>query len=156
MKFRYDSYCGLYCGACSILIANESGMLEEKAAEWEMTKEDASCFGCRSDHNAVFCSGCVIKNCAKEKEVDYCFNCDEYPCEAVEDFQKDSAPHHSVITVNSESMKKTGIEQWLETQKKRWSCSKCGTRFSWYDEECGKCGAKLYSSVDEDRDLSSP
>ena len=24
MKIRYDTYCGLYCGACAVLIANET------------------------------------------------------------------------------------------------------------------------------------
>lgn len=40
----------------------------------------ASCGGCRSDR--CFCpTGCEAKTCHKEKEVDFCFECNEFPCE---------------------------------------------------------------------------
>ncbi len=39
----------------------------------------ASCGGCRSD--AVTCPViCKVKSCHKEKVVDFCFQCSEYPC----------------------------------------------------------------------------
>ena len=43
MKKRYDAYCGLYCGACEILLMNELGKIEEKAMEWNMNINDAIC-----------------------------------------------------------------------------------------------------------------
>lgn len=40
---------------------------------------DASCGGCRSDN--VKCPiDCHVKTCHKEKKVDFCFQCNEYPC----------------------------------------------------------------------------
>ena len=29
MKTKYDAYCGLYCGACYVMLANEKGTVEE-------------------------------------------------------------------------------------------------------------------------------
>jgi hypothetical protein len=53
--------------------------------EFEKFKEvikifsDASCGGCRSDN--VKCPiDCHVKTCHKNKKVDFCFQCSEYPC----------------------------------------------------------------------------
>ena len=39
MKFRYDTYCGLYCGACPVILAIEENRLEEFA---EKTKPQSN------------------------------------------------------------------------------------------------------------------
>jgi len=39
MPFRYDTYCGLYCGACEILLANEKGSVEALAQAWNRDPE---------------------------------------------------------------------------------------------------------------------
>lgn len=40
----------------------------------------ASCSGCRGDNVLCFID-CHARNCYREKGVDFCFQCDEYPCE---------------------------------------------------------------------------
>ncbi|MFZ5633410.1 MAG: DUF3795 domain-containing protein [Bacillota bacterium] len=40
----------------------------------------ASCSGCRGDNVLCFIV-CQAKTCHREKGVDFCFQCDEYPCE---------------------------------------------------------------------------
>ena len=45
-----------------------------------------------------------------------------------------------------------GVDAWLEEQKKRWSCASCGEPHTWYEEECGKCGAGLYDACAEEND----
>lgn len=40
----------------------------------------ASCSGCRGENVQCFII-CAAKTCHKEKGVDFCFQCDEYPCE---------------------------------------------------------------------------
>ena len=44
-------------------------------------------------------------------------------------------------------------EAWLEVQRLRWSSPKCGKRYSWCEEACGRCGAGLYSCEDEEKDI---
>ena len=38
-----------------------------------------SCKGCRKQDCHLF-SACKVKDCYKEKNVDFCFQCNEYPC----------------------------------------------------------------------------
>lgn len=156
MEFRYDTYCGLNCGACPVLGANERGDDEwiKKAAEMEGSKpEDLRCLGCKTNVTAMFCTDCGMRLCAREKGLEFCFECDEYPCKRIEDFRNDQWAHHSVIFTNLRDIKEKGIDAWREEQKARWSCKTCGTRFYWYSEKCSKCDAKLYNSKDEEKDL---
>lgn len=41
----------------------------------------ASCSGCRGDNVKCPLSTCSAKACQKEKNIDFCFQCDEYTCE---------------------------------------------------------------------------
>jgi len=98
--------CGLDCSRCADyknggireLSAKLSGLLNgydrlakiksEKIPAFEGYEEfkkvinmfaEASCGGCRSDN--VKCPiTCHAKTCHKEKKVDFCFQCNEYPC----------------------------------------------------------------------------
>lgn len=153
MKFRYDTYCGLYCGACDVFIANEKGTLEESAKEWDMKPEDLMCHGCKSGTNAVYCRTCDIKKCAESKEVEFCYQCEEYPCTLLVEFRNDEHPHHSVVLKNQEIIKEKGVQKWLEEQEKRWTCPECGTQFAWYDTVCKKCQSALYDCRAEDKDI---
>jgi hypothetical protein len=42
MDFRYDTSCGLYCGACDVLQANKSGTVETLAQAWGMEPDQLS------------------------------------------------------------------------------------------------------------------
>ncbi len=153
MESRYDTYCGLYCGACAVLVANESGEIEKKAKEWGEKPADLRCFGCKSNTNSVYCRECELKQCAESKKVEFCFKCDEFPCERLVVFKNDKNPHHSIVLKNLEHICKNGVTNWLEEQHIRWSCRGCGTKFSWYDKICTSCGEKVYNCQDEEKDL---
>jgi hypothetical protein len=149
----YDSYCGLYCGACPVLSANERGDVEKRAAEWKMSPEELRCWGCKTDVTAVFCTDCEIRRCARERGVEFCSACDEYPCDRLTSFAEDEHPHHSVVLKNLEIIESKGLRSWLDERKERWSCPVCGARFTWYDCKCAGCGATTYDCRDEERDL---
>ncbi len=153
MAFRYDTLCGLYCGACDVLIANENNTVEELANSWNMDPDVLRCHGCKSDVIAVYCTDCGIRACAVQKEVEYCFQCDEYPCPRLMDFRNDDHPHHSIVLQNLGSIRTKGIDKWLEEQRVRWNCSDCGNGVSWYDKTCAVCGSRLYSCEDEEKDI---
>jgi hypothetical protein len=44
------------------------------------TFSEASCGGCRSDNVQCFIT-CAARNCHKEKGIDFCFQCNDYPCD---------------------------------------------------------------------------
>ncbi|MBD3286324.1 DUF3795 domain-containing protein [candidate division WOR-3 bacterium] len=156
-EYVYDTHCGLYCGACPVLMANERGdeeWLQATAKQWKRQPEDLRCLGCKTEITAVFCTGCKMRACAREKGLEFCSECSDYPCEMVKDFRNDDAPHHSVIIKNLERIKEIGGKKWLAEQMERWTCTKCGTRFGWYTEKCEKCGAEVYNAVAEEKDLT--
>jgi predicted RNA-binding Zn-ribbon protein involved in translation (DUF1610 family) len=154
MKFRYDTYCGLYCGACAILLANERDEVEKKAKEWKMKPEELKCHGCKTETIASFCVTRDIRKCAEKKKIHFCFQCEEYPCDLLVGFKNDKHPYHSVVLTNLDSIREKGIAEWSDEQEVRWSCTGCGTKLSWYDRTCRKCGNEFYNCQDEEKDLA--
>ena len=157
-EFVYDTYCGLNCGACHMLIANEEKNEQWLAATAEKQNrklEDMRCHGCKTDITAIFCANCGMRMCAREKNLEFCSECSDYPCQKIKSFRNDDAPHHSAIIKNLERIRAIGKQKWLVEQRERWSCAECGTRFGWYSEKCSKCGAELYNAVAEEKDMST-
>jgi predicted RNA-binding Zn-ribbon protein involved in translation (DUF1610 family) len=157
-QFRYDTYCGLNCGACPVLAANERGdeaWIKATAEQWKKKPEDLRCHGCKTDVTAAFCTNCGMRNCARERGLEFCVECDEYPCDKISAFRNDDASHHSVVFTNLAIIKDKGVEAWLASDAKRWACPECGTRFYWYSEKCEECGAVLYNAVKQEKYLGN-
>lgn len=85
-------YCGIICSDCPVLIAaQKNDDAERKRVAEIFTKqygkeykpEDINCDGCTSDNPRIFsyCNVCEIRKCGKEKNVENCARCTEYPCE---------------------------------------------------------------------------
>lgn len=132
--------CGLDCSRCAAYGEGEikklstmlNGSLEnfEKIAEkmaghvpalagFRQFKEvleffaGAVCPGCRSGGaQNPFCSA---KSCYKEKGVDFCFQCEEFPCS--------KSGYHSQLRdkwiANNSRMREVGVDQYYREQKSR-------------------------------------
>lgn len=85
-------YCGIVCSDCPVLIATQKNddADRKRVAEIftkqygkEYKPEDINCDGCIGDSPRIFsyCSVCEIRKCGREKEVENCAHCSEYPCE---------------------------------------------------------------------------
>ncbi|MGA2489566.1 MAG: DUF3795 domain-containing protein [Anaerolineales bacterium] len=131
MKFKLDGYCGLYCGACPVMLRTKAG------------KETNPCHGCKSEQIAQrHCSTCGIKACARQKGYEFCYECPDLEiCEQMQKFTTDEKwPYHQGVLKNLESIQRDGLVKWLEIQEARWQCSNCGAPHSWWDETCAQCG----------------
>ena len=94
-SFNYDCYCGIYCGACDILMTYKTGYKHRPASFWnESTVKTlhnklglyydknrpftTKCNGCKSDTLFVNCAVCEIRkcnNCGKDlKEYSFSFS----------------------------------------------------------------------------------
>ncbi len=155
MKYRYDTVCGLYCGACPAIHANRNKTVDSLAHKWGMESADLVCHGCLTDANAVFCRDCTFKRCAVSRGVLHCFECDEFPCNTLIRFRNDRAAHHSAVLKNSERLQEVGVSMWLAEQKRRWSCRECGAPFTWYAGTCTECNSKLYNCRDEEAEIDA-
>ncbi|TAL17845.1 DUF3795 domain-containing protein [bacterium] len=141
-----DSYCGIYCGACSILVHSRTGRSDRfidccpKLPEGEL-----ACGGCKSDTVYTACRGCPLRNCSVGKGIEHCVDCTDYPCKDYKAWSSASRllSHIKEAPGSLEAIKRGGTDGWAEAQIKRWSCSDCGTPFSWYAKVCSKCGRSL-------------
>lgn len=146
--FNPDTYCGIYCGACSIAAHSQTGRTDGfVACLGSVPKEDLACCGCKSGTVYAGCSICRLRRCAREKNVAHCIDCADYPCKSYNAWQTVAKllPHAHEAPLNLKTIKRDGVDYWLNAQKKRWSCPDCGEPFSWYVSECYKCGRELVS-----------
>ena len=123
MKERFDSFCGIYCGACST----------------------PGCNGCKIIDENHWSPNCRFIKCAQSKEVEACPLCSEYPCEEIMVFEKDKYIHHRTVHPNGKRIQEIGIEGWLEEQKERWTCKQCGKGYTWFEDKCKSCDSDLFS-----------
>ncbi len=145
--FNPDTYCGIYCGACSVVICGKTGRADGFAAcLGGVPRGDLACGGCKSDTVYAGCSTCNIRRCARERSIAHCIDCAEYPCASYRKWQlvaKALVPHAGTATANLEVIRRDGVDAWLAAQERRWSCPGCGSPFSWYARTCHKCGRAL-------------
>ena len=131
---RLVTYCGLYCDLCS----QRSRTPEQaKALKKTLKKEgfefwgkdlpgyeqfwtllgnlsdiEKVCSGCRQGGGNP---GCEIRKCIKEKNIEVCCFCDEYPCEKINGL----AEIYPTLIADGTKLKQLGTEAWLEKQKAR-------------------------------------
>jgi len=153
MAYQYNSYCGLYCGACDALQANKTGNLKITAEKWKMNPADITCHGCKSSVISIYCRDCDIRKCAQEMKVEFCYECKKFPCKRIVAFNNDPHPHHSIVLKNLNTIKVKGKKAWLRREDRRWRCKKCRMRFSWYSKKCTKCGSLVYNCILEEKEL---
>ncbi|MBS7632833.1 DUF1028 domain-containing protein [Candidatus Bathyarchaeota archaeon] len=148
--------CGVYCGACSTYRAYNDN--DEAILEWEtrmgMPPDQVYCKGCGSNLVNEWCGNCKFRKCTKDKEVTYCFECDDFPCQMLIDFSR-TRPHRSLGLRNLKKLKSgTDIQELLKQQEKRWACSQCGKKLHWYSEKCPTCGKSFLNATQEAASLS--
>jgi len=93
------AYCGLTCQGCAIYLATREKS-EEKRYEMraliarqikDLYKENlkaedvTDCDGCRTEGRLFSgCRRCEIRKCARQKGIENCAHCNDYPCEKLE------------------------------------------------------------------------
>ena len=149
---RFAAPCGLYCGACIIrsAVKKNDPQLIQRIADGlavylghPVGVEDVECEGCLSGVRAAPCRDCEIRDCATERGVDWCSQCDDFPCQLITGFNNDEFAHHSEVLDNIRRQQEIGVSAWVEEQEKRWRCPQCGQPRDWYTAQCSACGADL-------------
>jgi hypothetical protein len=137
------SDCGLYCGSCGVYIAtqeNDEEKLRSLAHILNQSIEDTLCDGCGSERRSLHCQKiCTFITCKKDKGVEICSDCQEFPCQALQTFIA-AMPHRVEIIDSLKRLKEIGSDKWLLEKKETYTCRKCSTINSAYDLACRKCG----------------
>ena len=121
------SVCGLNCAKCDIYQASHGNeILRDEIIEWfkkernETVKPDQiKCAGCRGPIDRHWSPDCKMMLCARDRGLQFCFECEDFPCTYVNEFRSDGISHHERTIENLEKMKEIGIEAWIEEQKRK-------------------------------------
>ena len=128
MEQSMIAICGMNCTVCY---------------KYLITKKYAKkCSGCQSDDETLpeHCRKCKIKDCAKNKNLEYCFACQEYPCKWIRNLDKSYKQRYKTSLIeNGLFIKENGIAQFLKREKEKWSCSNCGSIIALHDGFCSEC-----------------
>ncbi|MHA2034903.1 MAG: DUF3795 domain-containing protein [Promethearchaeota archaeon] len=132
--------CGIYCGACRQYLLLKKDLLEARGYK-------VGCKGCRiRNKNCAF----IRRDCSalKKKELDYCYECDQFPCQNLQKIDSQYRERWSVNMIeNLKRIKDIGVEQWLQEQKKLYTCPECGGEICVHDTECYDCGNKFNPNI---------
>ena len=130
--------CGLDCGICKRALA-----------------ETDPCPGCHGpdEHKPEFCSAkCGIVQCRKRREngYEFCDECPEYPCADVtekENRYTSKYPLYESPGKNLRDIRENGMEQFLENERKQWTCGECGHVVAVHTGICSGCGKQYGAQV---------
>lgn len=130
--------CGLDCSLCKRALAQTD-----------------PCAGCRGsdEHKPAFCSsGCGIILCRRRKENGYvfCDECPDFPCDDVMEKEHRYTSKYPLCESplqNLRSIRENGMEAFLESQRKQWTCPACGGVICVHTGACGQCGKRYGAEV---------
>lgn len=135
--------CGLCCETCfahadgdirklSILLKEKLGNFHIHAKRFERLLEEPvfkkyadfkemldyfaaeNCHGCRNEQCKLF-KDCGVRPCHQKKGVDFCYQCDEFPCDHT---NFDENLYKGWVAIN-EIIRKKGIETYCDGSRKR-------------------------------------
>jgi hypothetical protein len=132
-QLEFVTYCGLYCGLCAerARIPSRAQALQEAMVDegwpfwghtvpgftefWEFLERlhaDGGCPGCRAGGGPPQCE---IRVCARERGLDLCGECLDFPCDHVEAL----AARYPTLIADNRRRHRVGLEQWLSEQEER-------------------------------------
>lgn len=135
MDNRYIAYCGLFCGHCysrTHIAPTAKELKAQMQAQgfetfgpympdytefWRFMNtliEAEGCPGCRQGGGSP---ACAMRTCAREKQVEACPLCKEYPCDHF--YWLDTSVAYPMLKGDNQFMREQGLEAWRAMQKAR-------------------------------------
>ncbi|MFP4026066.1 MAG: DUF3795 domain-containing protein [Thiohalospira sp.] len=109
-------------------------------------REKNKCIGCLNEGNKPYhFTVCSIKKCNEKKgnEELLCYDCSKYPCRRIKNLDKRYTLKYGESPIqNLNKIKEIGIHQFVEIEKEKWKCNKCGQLLCVHREVCLSCGNK--------------
>ena len=110
--------CGLDCFNCQIYEENLTDEFSEMIhKKFGVSKEEIPCKGCRVQDGEHYHlpDGCATLNCVREKGVELCCDCKDFPCALLAPTADGAGLYpHNIKVYNLCRIKAIGIEQWIE------------------------------------------
>ena len=117
-KKKLVAPCGLYCAECVLFKTKDELDLMEKMVAQGISREKLPCPGCRPNMGncpLLECSICETYLCISNRNLDFCFECNEFPCDKLNPAaDKSTVLPHNIKIYNLCYMKEHGLSAWLE------------------------------------------
>jgi hypothetical protein len=144
-QLRLVTYCGLYCGLCAqhARIPDRAKALRESMAKegyeywgggipgfnefWGFLKRVSESHGACTCRTGGGYPACPIRVCARERNIEICTQCGDYPCSHVEALAK----RYWFLIADGKRMQEIGLDAWITEQAER-----AKTGFAYVDIRC--------------------
>jgi len=117
--------CGMNCSFCYVHHKNKS-----------------PCLGCRvkDGNQPKSCQDCKIKSCISDKNLEFCFQCSDYPCTLIKRLDRSYRTRYDESLIKTlDTIKNEGLDNLIISQYKKYRCTKCGSFINMHDKKCYKC-----------------
>ena len=115
-RFQLVAPCGLDCGNCEVYLSRDNPELKAFLINAGIPGDKLPCDGCRPMNGdcAVLPEECATYTCAEGREVKYCSDCGDFPCNhlAPASDQADKLPHNTKV-FNLCVIKRDGVEAFI-------------------------------------------
>ena len=127
--FQMTAPCGLDCFNCHFYLANKTkearAIVNKMSEEYNVPVDIMLCNGCRG-HNGriplqkhIFGDShrCAAYECSQTKGVDFCGDCDQFPCDNLHPYADRSTElPHNMKVFNLCLINKMGLESWAASK----------------------------------------
>ncbi len=110
--------CGIDCGNCNLYLCSDNAAMIERLVARGIPREKLPCPGCRNVEGncPVIGATCETYRCVRQKNVDFCFECADYPCSRLcpSSDRADVLPHNMKV-FNLCTIERIGVEAFVKT-----------------------------------------
>lgn len=102
-----------------------------------------TCPGCRIEGQGKpkSCQNCFKKQCADNRGISFCYECDEFPCTRIKRLDKRyEDKYNGGLIRNLELIREKGAGYFLDENRRRLTCPECRGRLSIHYGTCAECG----------------
>jgi hypothetical protein len=115
-RLRLVAPCGIDCGNCSLNMCRDDQAMMDRLVARGIPREQLPCEGCRNIGGdcPVISGKCGTYVCVRQKSVDFCFECDDFPCSKLcpSSDRADVLPHNMKV-FNLCTIQQIGVEGFV-------------------------------------------
>jgi hypothetical protein len=115
--FNMTGYCGICCSECECAKAKDDVNLMQYLISRGFPADKLPCPGCRAveGHCPIIGEKCATYKCAFEKNIDFCYECEDFPCEKLNPASdRANILPHNLKVFNLCYIKNYGLEKFTE------------------------------------------
>ncbi len=108
--------CGLDCGNCEFYLSKNNKDILDYLVSKGIPKDILPCNGCRNIEGKcpIVQSDCATYNCTKSKDVEFCFDCNEFPCSMLNPTaDRANVLPHNLKIFNLCTIKRVGLNDFI-------------------------------------------